>query len=730
MATIDEVLAGISNESVTYAIDEVLFIDPVTRQISIPGKEMVFGVEGDGKSERKYFQCPRYVGNDIDLASCLFRVNFQNANGQTDFNLIDDMTVSDDGKTITFSWELSPNVTAYKGQVKFVICATRPSDNTAWHTTQATGIVLVGLEPDSTHVESATADGIAQLVEMVDRQTAAVEAEGATQVSAVKIAAKTAETASVAEIEAKGKNTLESIPDDYTALGKAVDTLTRSRAGAIVCEAAGSVVAVNDASDMPIQGLRVFGKTSQVTTTGAQMFDKNAAVVGMLEENGSIVVDGAYVTSDFIPVMPKTAYYQTEKASIRAKYYDADKNPLSGTWDVQIVGAHSFTTFENAHFIRLTVSVKLVDSFMLNLGTEGLPYEPYSGGKPSPSPEYPQELASPTPVVSVCGKNLLKHKIKTETVNGVTFSVSEDGTITANGTATKAAFFGIGPDLALIPGESYVLSGCPDGGEFDTYMLYIHHKNSGFDVYNRSGETKFTAKDESFSTVAVVYEGVTVNNLVFHPMLRHSSVEDGSYKAYTEQNISVSQAIPGVPVTDGGNYTDENGQQWICDEVDFERGVYVQRVYEEVFDGSDDEIISIDQPGTNTYHYTIRTKNMLYQAIGFCSHYPLVGIYSTNSDEGFCPIANSIVRFRWGEEKTLAGFKAELQSDPVSVLYALLTPIETPLSETELAAYAALHSNKPNTVVLNDSGAHMVVKYAADTKLYIDNKIAAITAQT
>jgi hypothetical protein len=63
---------------------------------------------------------------------------------------------------------------------------------------------------------------------------------------------------------------------------------------------------------------------------------------------------------------------------------------------------------------------------------------------------------------------------------------------------------------------------------------------------------------------------------------------------------------------------------------------------------------------------------------------------------------------------------------PVECIYILATPIETPLSETEIAAYRAMHSNYPNTTVLNDAGAHMVVKYAADTKLYIDNKIAAL----
>ena len=58
----------------------------------------------------------------------------------------------------------------------------------------------------------------------------------------------------------------------------------------------------------------------------------------------------------------------------------------------------------------------------------------------------------------------------------------------------------------------------------------------------------------------------------------------------------------------------------------------------------------------------------------------------------------------------------------------LVTPIETPLSAEELAAYAAIHTNKPNTTIYNDAGAQMEVSYQADTKMYIDKKINALAA--
>lgn len=61
-----------------------------------------------------------------------------------------------------------------------------------------------------------------------------------------------------------------------------------------------------------------------------------------------------------------------------------------------------------------------------------------------------------------------------------------------------------------------------------------------------------------------------------------------AYSPYREQLLTLPtpNGLPGIPVTSGGNYTDQNGQQWICDEVDLERGVTVQRVDKAAFDST------------------------------------------------------------------------------------------------------------------------------------------------
>jgi hypothetical protein len=61
----------------------------------------------------------------------------------------------------------------------------------------------------------------------------------------------------------------------------------------------------------------------------------------------------------------------------------------------------------------------------------------------------------------------------------------------------------------------------------------------------------------------------------------------------------------------------------------------------------------------------------------------------------------------------IAALRNYLVQNPISVLHGLATPIETPLSAEQLAAYAALHTNLPNTIINNDAGADMEVKYTS-----------------
>ncbi len=600
----------------------MIVVNPSTRQFNIPGADLVFGVTADSGSEIKYFQCPRYVGNSLDIASCFVRINYRNGNGELDSYLVEDVTV--DGDNVTFSWLLAPKVTAYKGQVKFVMCAVGPDLKVKWHTAQGTGQVHEGLEPDQSHVEDETADVVAQLVAMVEAQTVAVEntgetwvesvkSEGAAQVQAVKTAAEAAEAAAVAEIEAKGVNTRESIPADYTALSEAVDGLVSNCAGAIVCEAEGKVITLNDSSNLPMQGLRIFGRSTQ---------------------------DG------------------------------------------------------------------------------------------TPAPDAPVEIVSvEAPTVTMCGKNIFD--VSAITTNGSVVN-NGDGTITVTKVVSQPSqkFAELCPGLCSgdVATFSFV-SPATDGTNQFNYIYLVGAKESW-----KSGAAK-TITQKMLDGPIYFYASKDGNGAGVATTISDIQVELGDtptdYEPYSGQTVELTHILPGIPVTSGGNYTDSDGQQWICDEVDLERGVYVQRVAVEVCDGSADEKWWVYN-GTNHEGYARDAVSMKNGAMqnGFCSRFPVHSAKVSEPGVWMGQGNNFIYLHNTKDVATdISAWLAWLSTNAMTLAYPLATPIETPLSETEIAAYRALHTNKPNTTILNDAGAHMAVAYAADTKLYIDNKIAALTAQ-
>lgn len=581
----------------------MIVVNPTTRQFNIPGSDLVFGVESDSGSVVKEFQCPRYVGNNLDLTGCFIRMNYRNANGEIDSYLVTNVTV--EGANIVFGWELTPKVTMYKGNITFVMCVVGPDTKVKWHTTLGRGQVLEGLEPDSDMIENGTADIVAQLIAMVEAQTEAVAAEGDKQIKAVQSAAKTAQDDAVAQVKAKGVNVRESIPDDYTALAETVDSLVRGRAGAIVCEVAGSVVAVNDASDNYVQGLRIFGRSTQ---------------------------DG------------------------------------------------------------------------------------------TPTPETPVEIKSvESPKVTVAGKNLLPYPYTqtTKVESGITFVDNGDGSITASGTATTSmGFWFIGrQDHVILPAGDYTL--CPYNVPPETHIdvAVSEDELSWVGVSTATNApTTFTLRKNFYVSVRwYVSDKAVLNNATMRAMLCKAGVDLEYERPRAHRKLSIAHLICGIPVTTGGNYTDENGQQWICDEVDFERGVYVQNCFAETvtpqFDADNDRYAA---------NLTHRANSIFTDGYGIrllCNKLP----FNRDAQKGINGIristytTNYIIAYYNGENPGI-----------ITVLYPLATPIETPLSETELAAYRALHTNKPYTTILNDSGAYMSVRYAADTKLYIDNKLAAL----
>ena len=194
-----------------------------------------------------------------------------------------------------------------------------------------------------------------------------------------------------------------------------------------------------------------------------------------------------------------------------------------------------------------------------------------------------------------------------------------------------------------------------------------------------------------------------------------------AYSPYREQLLTLPtpNGLPGIPVTSGGNYADSTGQQWVCDEVDLERGVKVQRIGKtqvNTKNGTPEETHRLRIP------FSGNGKSGNFDCI--ISVTPFTSWTSCVNDH-FLYLKNvpkSDGSFYTGEEL------AALAID-VDFVYQLATPIETPLTSDELA-YKALVAYGPDTVVQASDGVGIKLDYQRDVNLVVKNLEDAIASMT
>lgn len=274
----------------------------------------------------------------------------------------------------------------------------------------------------------------------------------------------------------------------------------------------------------------------------------------------------------------------------------------------------------------------------------------------TPTPDAPVPIVSAgdggSVAVRVTGANMLegtKPGVKS-TAYGITYTTYENGVL-ITGTATNDFTILLHDDnkYRLTHGIYYLTTkGLSPSTMLNCY--FINKFNS--DVQNQKATLN---RDVEFSLRLQISKGATLNTTVQVSLTRNKIT---TYSPYREQLLTLPtpNGLPGIPVSSGGNYTDPQGQQWVCDEVDLERGVKVQRVDKTAFDST----------------------------------------------------------------KTLAEQNA-----------ILTTPIETPLTPAEIAAYKAITAYAPDTVVQAGDGAGVKLEYQRDVNIAIkklEDAIASITA--
>ena len=757
MATAEEILAQAIGDTVDA---NVLVIDGDLRTIMIPKGVTNLGVESDDEVLVVKFKMPStYCG--IDLSTFKVRINYLNAKAEGDMYEVTDLQKVDD--YMTFSWIVGRHATLYKGNVKFNVCL-KEVDNAGnvtreFNTTIATLPVLEGLEVGEQAIAEYT-DIFEQWREMLFGTGDTVEADINALAEAKKQEINTLADSERITIEDTGRRVLNSIPDAYTDLNDKVDETAnalKTRANAITITAEGTTIRADNCSNDPIQGLKLYGRSEQDTTTGKQLIINNGATtfstagITFTRRGTAVRVKGtataeAYLVFDnqneiSVKETPLIASITGSSGVSMVVGYYTDLSTGEFINDICTVNNSASKTFTypaeavaTRTFLAVHAGVTIDATVypMIRLASiEDDTFEDYTGAMPSPNPDYPQEVLGVTDIeVAVYGKNLLEPKNNSN--GGYTATLNPDGSITVTGSAasTNNIYLTIATPKAETPlrlhrDVTYHMWGESSNG------LYI-----GVKTLDRLGNASYsttsnwnTNNGTDFMDIAQVYlesTGHAIGDTKLCGTYRFQLEVGDTFTGFEPYKTPNTYVIPwnedplyGIPVETGGNYTDAYGQQWLCDEIDMTRGVHIQRIGHKYFTtsnlGSWDFESARTPANAGVFVTDISDFNINTNYPVLCNRY----VYGTNADSLGNTRAFSIYENRTWEacgplEKALAFNEGTIGNTiqdwynklsewtsygGLDITYALTTPIERELSPNDIESFNELRSNYPTTTV-------------------------------
>lgn len=334
----------------------------------------------------------------------------------------------------------------------------------------------------------------------------------------------------------------------------------------------------------------------------------------------------------------------------------------------------------------------------------------------TPTPDAPVPIVSAgdggSVTVKATGKNLLNIPDESGTARGVTVT-AKDGLISISGTATSSGY-------AKLDIPPFIASGVVILSSSITSPKVKLVSETWSVILSLGAADKMS--DMATRIVFIVTQGQTYNLTGVKVQLELGTTAT-AYSPYREQLLTLPTptGLPGIPVTSGGNYTDENGQQWICDEVDLEKGVKVQRV--NAVDLSTCTITgTTNLAATKRLSIRLPLKGKDYTAKALCNRLPYLVSFTSDTIHFYVDVNNAQVFIPIGAKNPEEG--------EYILFYILDAPIETPLTPAEIAAYKALISYAPDTVVQASDGAGVKLDYQRDVNLVVKNLEDAIASMT
>lgn len=460
-----------------------------------------------------------------------------------------------------------------------------------------------------------------------------------------------------------------------------------------------------DSDNGKIMDMMLYGKSEQFTTTGKNLFkikdgtqttrgvtvtvkDGVFALKGTATETGwaildidSFVLDGTCILSSNITT--------NTRVSVANKSYKL------------VLEQNKSNTLENAEVSKVCFNITEGKTYdisniliQIEKGSVATSYEPYTGGIPSPNPDYPQEIKSVVnPTVKIVGKNLLNATLQTITLNGVTCINNGDGTYTLNGTPTVETDF-------YIYGAFNTANRLP----LDSQKTYIVKKSGNSKIQFHVGEpgiytTVASLEDGQIKNretisffICRILSGAILNNFTIYPQVEEGSAST-DFQPYHEQTVALPYTLNAIPVSSGGNVT-INGQQYVADYVDVERGKVVRKCERKTLNTKNGKIdeeyrLSINIAPTT---YNDGSRECVFSTFKW-------------SNWGTCAAGRTIyikeIKKPNNELYTAQELK-ELSLD-FDVVYQLLEQQETDLTAEQTQAFKALATYYPTTNISANS---------------------------
>lgn len=342
---------------------------------------------------------------------------------------------------------------------------------------------------------------------------------------------------------------------------------------------------ITDSDNGKIQDMIIYGRSSQFTTTGKNLLkypyvEANKTSFGIKftdNKDGSITISGTSTETTYYNLYSNIDGKRLTLASGTYKIVSKGRNKCdvrvnNGVDSAKNEGTFTITDGHNDVwcYIEAPKGLALDETIypMIQLASSANEsYEPYTGGKPSPNPDYPQEIKRVVkPVVKVCGKNLLQPNLRYN--DRAKINIKK------------------GVKLTLI---------CKNGVVSKGGNLKFEKANGGIVWF---GFDKGNVKQQ-----IMLYDDVVAFYYLFNSEPSESYAlyigDENTYEPYKEQSVQLPYTLNAIPVASGGNVTID-GQQYITDRVVEKDGVFgIERNIREIHTNTKTMNNSEEYPGWN-----------------------------------------------------------------------------------------------------------------------------------